>query len=66
MFVVSPRHPATPAALSVRRRRRTVTLKDKTVNDLVLASLAKDGKRVSAALQKLIAIYYSKGKQQGV
>ena len=26
MFVVSPRHPATPAALSVRRLRRTVTL----------------------------------------
>ncbi len=25
MFVVSPRHPATPAALSVRRLRRTVT-----------------------------------------
>lgn len=41
-------------------------LKDKTVNDLVLASLAKDGKRISAALQKLIAIYYGKGKQQGV
>jgi 2-phospho-L-lactate transferase/gluconeogenesis factor (CofD/UPF0052 family) len=41
-------------------------LKDKTVNDLVLASLAKDGKRLSAALQKLIATYYGKGKQQGV
>jgi hypothetical protein len=41
-------------------------LKDKTINDLVLASLAKDGNRISTALQKLIAIYYSKGKQQGV
>ena len=43
-----------------------MAITDKTVSDLVAASLAKDVKRISAAVQKLIAIYYGKGKQQGV
>jgi hypothetical protein len=43
-----------------------MTVSDKTVTDLVAASLAKDTKRMSGAVQKLIAAYYGKGKQHGV
>ncbi len=43
-----------------------MAITDKIVNDLVAASLAQDVKRISTAVQKLIAIYYGKGKQQGV
>lgn len=39
---------------------------DKTVSDLISASLAKDTKRISAVVQRLIALYYGKGKQQGI
>lgn len=43
----------------------SVDLKDKTVRDLVEASVASDDKRVTASAQKLILAYYGKGKQQG-
>jgi hypothetical protein len=41
-------------------------IKDRVVRELVDASLAKDGKRVGSAVQKLVAAYYGKGKQHGI
>jgi hypothetical protein len=41
-------------------------IKEKTVRDLVDASLAKDEKRLSSTVQKLIAAYYGKAKQHGI
>lgn len=41
-------------------------IKEKIVRDLIEASLAKDGKRLSSAVQKLIAAYYGKSKQHGI
>ena len=46
--------------------REDMGVKDKAVRDLISASLAKDAKRLSSTVQKLIGVYYGKSIQQGV